>query len=358
MIPWIQIYSNLPQHRKTSKLAEELKISSAIVDPNTIAVGLLVGLWTWAIQNAYDGNLSECSPRTIANACQWKKKPETLVQALIKTGWLDDDMQLHDWEEYAVLLIDQEENRKEKTRERVRKHREKKMQGLVCAYCGDRATGYDHIIPVSKGGTDDPNNLVPCCPDCNREKNNRPLADFLNTSRKMKREIVEQNKQIMQYVTFEQGRYVSQCVTLRNASTIHNHTKPNIVTDSTTDVVKSVTKLVAAPPPKEQTGFSPKLQAAFESWLRYKKQRRDGYQDEGLKALIGRIRNCSAQYGEDAVAQVITDSMSSGYKGILFDRLPNYKRQMVQTAQTGRDIAAEVEESADWMRAYLAGEMG
>ena len=27
MIPWIQVYSNLPQHKKTSRLAEELKIS-------------------------------------------------------------------------------------------------------------------------------------------------------------------------------------------------------------------------------------------------------------------------------------------------------------------------------------------
>ena len=126
MIPWIQVYSNLPQHKKTSRLAEELKISSAVVDPNMVAVGILIGLWTWAIQNAYDGDLSECSARTIANACQWKKKPETLVTALKKTGWLDADMRLHDWEEYAVLLIDQEENRKAKTRDRVNRYRSKK----------------------------------------------------------------------------------------------------------------------------------------------------------------------------------------------------------------------------------------
>ncbi len=126
MIPWIQVYSNLPQHRKTSRLADELKLSSAAVDPNMVAVGILIGLWTWAIQNAYDGDLSECSPRTIANACQWKKKPETLVQALIKTGWLDEDMRLHDWEEYAVLLIDQEEERKQKTRDRVSRYRNKR----------------------------------------------------------------------------------------------------------------------------------------------------------------------------------------------------------------------------------------
>ena len=135
MIPWIQVYSNLPQHKKTSRLAEELKISSAVVDPNMVAVGILIGLWTWAIQNAYDGDLSECSARTIANACQWKKKPETLVAALKKTGWLDADMRLHDWEEYAVLLIDQEENRKAKTRDRVNRYRSKKASSCNVTQC-------------------------------------------------------------------------------------------------------------------------------------------------------------------------------------------------------------------------------
>lgn len=135
MIPWIQVYSNLPQHKKTSRLAEELKISSSVVDPNMVAVGILIGLWTWAIQNAYDGDLSECSARTIANACQWKKKPETLVAALKKTGWLDADMRLHDWEEYAVLLIDQEENRKAKTRDRVNRYRSKKAASCNVTQC-------------------------------------------------------------------------------------------------------------------------------------------------------------------------------------------------------------------------------
>lgn len=130
MIPWVQVYSNLPQHPKTSRLAEELKLTSAALDPNAIAVGLLVSLWTWAIQNAYSGDLSECSARTIANACQWRKKPEMLVDALKKAGWLDGDMKLHDWEEYAVLLIDQEDNRKAKTRERVKRYRDAKKGGM------------------------------------------------------------------------------------------------------------------------------------------------------------------------------------------------------------------------------------
>ena len=126
MIPWIQVYSNLPQHPKTTKLADELGLASAALNPNVLAVGLVVSLWTWAIQNAYNGDLSGCSQRAIAEACLWKKKPETLVKALQKAGFLDADMKLHDWEEYACLLVEQEENRRAKTRDRVKRYREKK----------------------------------------------------------------------------------------------------------------------------------------------------------------------------------------------------------------------------------------
>lgn len=131
MIPWIQVYSNLPQHPKTSKLADELGLTSAALNPNVLAVGLLVSLWTWAIQNAYNGDLSGCSVRSIAEACLWKKKPEALVNALIKTGFLDEDMKLHDWDEYACLLMEQEENRRAKTRDRVKRYRDKKAASAV-----------------------------------------------------------------------------------------------------------------------------------------------------------------------------------------------------------------------------------
>ena len=46
----------------------------------------------------------------------------------------------------------------------------KKANGL-CAHCGKSVTGasqtIDHIIPKSKGGTDDQRNLMPLCRKCN-----------------------------------------------------------------------------------------------------------------------------------------------------------------------------------------------
>jgi hypothetical protein len=36
----------------------------------------------------------------------------------------------------------------------------------------------DHAHPVSQGGTDAMNNLVPCCKSCNSSKRNRTIDEF------------------------------------------------------------------------------------------------------------------------------------------------------------------------------------
>ncbi|HUG60377.1 MAG TPA: HNH endonuclease, partial [Methylomirabilota bacterium] len=54
--------------------------------------------------------------------------------------------------------------------------------GFACRYCG-RKRGHavrlelDHFYPVSRGGNDDPDNLVTACFDCNRAKGARLLRD-------------------------------------------------------------------------------------------------------------------------------------------------------------------------------------
>lgn len=126
MIPWIQIYSNLITHPKTSRLADLLSLTCKDASPNVVAAGLLVSLWTWAIQNAYNGDLSACSDRAIADAARYRRKPDVFVTALTDAGWLDKDRHLHDWEEYTAQLVTRLDNQKEKTRQRVQKHRSKK----------------------------------------------------------------------------------------------------------------------------------------------------------------------------------------------------------------------------------------
>lgn len=52
--------------------------------------------------------------------------------------------------------------------------------GFVCHYCGMAAPEVklevDHIIPVNKGGTDEPNNLIVACQKCNSQKRDKKLV--------------------------------------------------------------------------------------------------------------------------------------------------------------------------------------
>ena len=138
MIPWIQVYSNLLRHPKTTGLADELGLTSSHASPNAVAAGMLISLWLWAAQNATDGDLSHCSDRAIAEAAEFRKKPAVLVAALIKTRWMDEDRKLHDWEEYASLLHDIEARNKENTRNRVKRYRDRKK---LSAEGGEHETG-------------------------------------------------------------------------------------------------------------------------------------------------------------------------------------------------------------------------
>lgn len=60
-----------------------------------------------------------------------------------------------------------------------------KRDNYTCTYCGCRGVKMeiDHIVPVSKGGTNDIGNLTTACGPCNRKKSNKPLMDFLKMQR-------------------------------------------------------------------------------------------------------------------------------------------------------------------------------
>ncbi len=42
--------------------------------------------------------------------------------------------------------------------------------GYICQHCGARAVTADHIVGVAAGGSDEMNNLVASCADCNERR--------------------------------------------------------------------------------------------------------------------------------------------------------------------------------------------
>jgi 5-methylcytosine-specific restriction endonuclease McrA len=47
-----------------------------------------------------------------------------------------------------------------------------------CFYCGRPANTVDHLKPVAQGGTDDKDNLVAACSQCNGAKGDRTADQF------------------------------------------------------------------------------------------------------------------------------------------------------------------------------------
>jgi 5-methylcytosine-specific restriction endonuclease McrA len=49
-----------------------------------------------------------------------------------------------------------------------------KRDGYECVYCGSKKhLTLDHVLPKSRGGTNEWTNLVTCCSKCNRQKDNK-----------------------------------------------------------------------------------------------------------------------------------------------------------------------------------------
>ena len=63
------------------------------------------------------------------------------------------------------------------------------------------------------------------------------------------------------------------------------------------------------------------IRVSLEEWIGYKGERNERYKEAGMKALISQAVNETDAHGPAAVAKVIRESMSSGYKGIMWDRL-------------------------------------
>lgn len=126
--------------------------------------------------------------------------------SLMKLGMINLDesnLCITGWEEHQN--VEGLDKIREQTRLRVAKYRDKQkliMESLTCQYCGDKATGYDHILATSRGGKDVDSNKVPCCIECNRIKNDKPLIDFLNNNRERINDgIVTKNSKLKAFVT-------------------------------------------------------------------------------------------------------------------------------------------------------------
>ncbi len=115
---WISVHQQIRDHRKLRDLFRLLNIN------RQEALGILVLIWTWALDNCdKDGKLLSVNKFDLAHAAYWTKDPDTLCNALINTGWVDDindELFLHDWYDFNKPFYDYIDR---KSRDRERKKR-------------------------------------------------------------------------------------------------------------------------------------------------------------------------------------------------------------------------------------------
>ena len=126
---WIEVHQSLPSHRKTRKLARLLGLKPPGGIPQ--AIGHMVMLWLWCVDNAQSGDISNIDKGDIADAAGWTKDPDVFVWALGDAGFLDTDGKIHDWNDYAGKLIMQIAQRKAGNRSRQQKYRDNQKRDNV-----------------------------------------------------------------------------------------------------------------------------------------------------------------------------------------------------------------------------------
>lgn len=82
------------------------QLSSALDIPRYAAVGILATLWDWAGRFTPRGDIGKYSNLVIARKIGWTENPDSLINALVETGWLEeaeDEVRLyiHDWHEHC-----------------------------------------------------------------------------------------------------------------------------------------------------------------------------------------------------------------------------------------------------------------
>lgn len=127
-----------------------------------------------------------------------------------------------------------------------------------------------------------------------------------------------------------------------------NEAKRKKPTVSVSDTVSVTSGIPPLPPIEKKTRktemqeiwdsyiFSPLVSESLKSWGKYKKEKRQEYEPEGLKSLFSQVQRNIEKYGEDAVIELITESMGANYQGITWDKLPK-RKDAHNASNRGRD---------------------
>lgn len=169
-----RISVGLPSHPKTKKLIKKA---------GTDAAWRLVCLFLWVAQNHSDGNLDGLSSEDIELAVGGEIGQTNFLGSFIDSGWISFNGDSYVLDMSCVVpakpLIERFGRICSKTWRKIR-HAIFARDQWTCVYCGTKSGPFecDHIIPISKGGSNDRSNLATACRPCNRSKKDKMIHQW------------------------------------------------------------------------------------------------------------------------------------------------------------------------------------
>ena len=85
----------------------------------------------------------------------------------------------------------------------------------------------------------------------------------------------------------------------------------------------------------KENNYSNNTKLVLETWINYKIERKEKYTEIGFTKLLSQIKNNISKYSEQKVCDLIDECMASNYKGIIFDKLTETKKEVVKDEYAG-----------------------
>lgn len=102
--------------------------------------------------------------------------PRNLYEILFRAACdlaLNGDRDAAQWFVDELIILERQVRVREYNSKRINTDIQSRFIGQPCVSCGKPADTIDHIVPLSKGGGNEDDNLQPMCWDCNRAKGDR-----------------------------------------------------------------------------------------------------------------------------------------------------------------------------------------
>lgn len=98
------------------------------------------------------------------------------------------------------------------------------------------------------------------------------------------------------------------------------------------------------------------IKAELRKWFQYKKERREIYKPTGLLSFLSTVEKKCVMYGEEDIINLIEESMSNGWRGIIWERLSGKEKPAEKPIELPPDLIEAKKQHEEAMERFRAGE--